>query len=148
MVLAPHGAVGAVDVRGAAPGTRETDLLDPTNLVDKVHAIVLSGGSAFGLDAASGVMRWLDERQIGLQTGHGCVPIVPAAVLFDLPMVREGDNATLRPNADSGYAACEDAVAQSLWRPAHSGPWCRRCPATWGRGLARWWANCLACLAP
>ena len=119
VVLAPHGAVGAVDVRGAAPGTRETDLLDPTNLVDKVHAIVLSGGSAFGLDAASGVMRWLDERQIGLQTGHGCVPIVPAAVLFDLPMVREGDNATLRPNADSGYAACEDAVAQ---KPLEASP--------------------------
>jgi L-aminopeptidase/D-esterase-like protein len=112
VVLAPQGAVGAVDVRGAAPGTRETDLLDPANLVDKVHAILLSGGSAFGLDAASGVMRWLEERDMGLQTGHGCVPIVPAAVLFDLPVVREGDNAKVRPDAAAGYAACEDALYQ------------------------------------
>ena len=101
-----------MDVRGAAPGTRETDLLDPSNLVDKVHAVLLSGGSAFGLDAASGVMRWLDERNMGFQTGHGCVPIVPAAVLFDLPMVREGDNAKIRPDAAAGYAACEDATYQ------------------------------------
>lgn len=112
VVLAPQGAVGGVDVRGAAPGTRETDLLDPSNLVDKVHAVLLSGGSAFGLDAASGVMRWLDERNMGFQTGHGCVPIVPAAVLFDLPMVREGDNAKIRPDAAAGYAACEDALYQ------------------------------------
>jgi L-aminopeptidase/D-esterase-like protein len=112
VVLAPQGAVGGVDVRGAAPGTRETDLLDPSNLVDKVHAVLLSGGSAFGLDAASGVMRWLDERNLGFQTGHGCVPIVPAAVLFDLPLVREGDNAKIRPDADAGYAACDDALYQ------------------------------------
>ena len=106
VVLAPEAAVGAVDVRGAAPGTRETDLLDPANLVDKVHAIVLCGGSAFGLDAASGVMRWLDEKGIGFQTGYGCVPIVPAAVLFDLPMVRSGDDPLARPDAQAGYAAC------------------------------------------
>ena len=112
VVLAPQGAVGGVDVRGAAPGTRETDLLDPTNLVDKVHAVLLSGGSAFGLDAASGVMQWLDERNLGFQTGHGCVPIVPAAVLFDLPLVREGDNAKIRPDAAAGYAACDDALYQ------------------------------------
>lgn len=112
VVLAPKGAVGAVDVRGAAPGTRETDLLDPTNLVDKVHAVLLSGGSAFGLDAASGVMRWLDERDIGFQTDHGCVPIVPAAVLFDLAVVREGDSPKVRPDAAAGYAACEDALYQ------------------------------------
>ena len=112
VVLAPQGAVGGVDVRGAAPGTRETDLLDPSNLVDKVHAILLSGGSAFGLDAASGVMHWLDERNMGFQTGHGCVPIVPAAVLFDLPMVRDGDNPKIRPDAAAGYAACEDALYQ------------------------------------
>jgi L-aminopeptidase/D-esterase-like protein len=112
VVLAPQGAVGGVDVRGAAPGTRETDLLDPSNLVDKVHAVLLSGGSAFGLDAASGVMRWLDERNMGFQTGHGCVPIVPAAVLFDLPMVREGDNPKIRPDVAAGFAACEDAVYQ------------------------------------
>jgi L-aminopeptidase/D-esterase-like protein len=109
VVLAPEGAVGAVDVRGAAPGTRETDLLDPTNLVDKVHAVLLSGGSAFGLDAATGVVRWLEEHDIGFETGFGRVPIVPAAVLFDLPMVREGDNPTARPNAEAGYAACEAA---------------------------------------
>jgi L-aminopeptidase/D-esterase-like protein len=93
-------------------GPRETDLLDPTNLVDKVHAVLLSGGSAFGLDAASGVMRWLDERNMGFQTGHGCVPIVPAAVLFDLAMVRDGDNPKVRPDAAAGYAACDDALYQ------------------------------------
>ncbi len=110
VVLAPEGAVGAVDVRGAAPGTRETDLLDPANLVDKVHAVLLSGGSAFGLDAATGVVRWLEEQGIGFETGYGRVPIVPAAVLFDLPVVREGDNPTARPNAHAGYAACEAAT--------------------------------------
>ena len=109
VVLAPEGAVGAVDVRGAAPGTRETDLLDPANLVDKVHAVLLSGGSAFGLDAATGVVRWLEEHQIGFETGYGRVPIVPAAVLFDLPVVRQGDQAQARPNAQAGYAACEAA---------------------------------------
>jgi len=110
VVLAPQGAVGAVDVRGAAPGTRETDLLDPANLADKVHAVLLTGGSAFGLDAACGVMRWLDERDMGFQTPYGCVPIVPAAVLFDLPVVRKGDDAKERPNAAAGYAACENAI--------------------------------------
>ena len=109
VVLAPEGAVGAVDVRGAAPGTRETDLLDPANLVDKVHAVLLSGGSAFGLDAASGVVRWLDERGIGFETGYGRVPIVPAAVLFDLPVVRPGDDPKARPQAEAGYAACQAA---------------------------------------
>ncbi len=109
VVLAPQGAVGAVDVRGAAPGTRETDLLDPANLVDKVHAVVLSGGSAFGLDAATGVVRWLDEQGIGFETGYGRVPIVPAAVLFDLPVVRPGDDPKARPGAEAGYAACQAA---------------------------------------
>lgn len=113
VVLAPGGAVGAVDVRGAAPGTRETDLLDPANLVDKVHAVVLSGGSAFGLDAATGVVRWLDEQGIGFETGYGRVPIVPAAVLFDLPVVRPGDNPKARPGADAGYAACKAASTAS-----------------------------------
>jgi len=112
VVLAPDGAVGAVDVRGAAPGTRETDLLDPANLVERVHAVLLSGGSAFGLDAASGVMRWLDEHQIGFETGYGRVPIVPAAVLFDLPVVRPGDTPTARPGAEAGYAACQAASVQ------------------------------------
>jgi L-aminopeptidase/D-esterase-like protein len=104
-----NGAVAAVDVRGAAPGTRETELLAAENLVEKVHAVVLTGGSAFGLDAASGVMRWLDEKGIGFDTSYGKIPIVPAAVLFDLPLVREGDDAKARPNADLGYVACESA---------------------------------------
>ena len=108
VVLAEAGAVAGVDVRGAAPGTRETDLLDPSNLVDRVHAVLLSGGSAFGLDAASGVMRWLEERDVGFRVGPGCVPIVPAAVLFDLWI---GDP-RIRPGADAGYAACEAASAE------------------------------------
>jgi L-aminopeptidase/D-esterase-like protein len=100
-----EGAVAGVDVRGAAPGTRETDLLDPTNLVDRVHAVLLAGGSAFGLDAAGGVMAWLEEQGIGYPVGPARVPIVPAAVLFDLWL---GD-ARIRPDADSGRAACEAA---------------------------------------
>jgi L-aminopeptidase/D-esterase-like protein len=112
VVLAPQGAVCAVDVRGAAPGTRETDLLDPSNLVEQVHAVVLCGGSAFGLAAATGVMQWLEERKIGLDTGHGRVPIVPAAVLFDLPLVRPGETPEVRPDAACGHAACENASTQ------------------------------------
>ena len=111
VVIAPDGAVGGVDVRGAAPGTRETDLLHPSNLVDQVHAVLLAGGSAWGLDAATGVMRWLEEQGIGLSVRYGLVPIVPAAVLFDLPM---GD-ARIRPDAAAGYAAC---VAASRNAPA------------------------------
>jgi L-aminopeptidase/D-esterase-like protein len=107
VVLAEGGAVAGVDVRGAAPGTRETDLLNPLNLVDTVHAIVLAGGSAFGLDAASGVMRYLEERRIGFSTAYGVVPIVPAAILFDLGV---GDP-TIRPGADCGYAAAVSASA-------------------------------------
>lgn len=113
VVLAPQGAVCAVDVRGAAPGTRETDLLEPSNLVERVHAVLLCGGSAFGLDAAGGVMRWLEARDIGFQTGHGRVPIVPAAVLFDLPAVRVGDEALVRPDADCGWRACEAASRET-----------------------------------
>src|SRR5687767_5322562 len=79
-----EGAVGGVSQRGGAPGTRETDLLHPLNLVDKVNAVVLAGGSAFGLDAAQGVVRYLEERNIGWRVGTGVVPIVPAAILFDL----------------------------------------------------------------
>jgi len=111
VILTPKGAVGGVDVRGAAPGTRETDLLSPLNTVEVVHAVLLSGGSAFGLDAASGVMRWLDERGIGVRVGHVRVPIVPAAVLFDLTL---GDS-SIRPDAQAGYAAC---VAASTDAPA------------------------------
>jgi L-aminopeptidase/D-esterase-like protein len=108
VVLARAGAVGAVDVRGAAPGTRETDLLAPGNTVEQVHAVLLAGGSAFGLDAAGGVMRWLDEQGIGLAVGPARVPIVPAAVLFDLPL---GDP-RIRPDAAAGYAACQAASRQ------------------------------------
>ena len=107
VVIAERGAVAGVDVRGAAPGTRETDLLNPLNLVDEVHAIVLSGGSAFGLDAASGVMRYLEERKIGFPTAYGAVPIVPAAILFDLGV---GDP-KVRPAAEWGYAAASSASA-------------------------------------
>ncbi|MGE5359546.1 MAG: P1 family peptidase [Bacteroidales bacterium] len=102
VVLAEKGAVGGVDVRGAAPGTRETDLLNPVNTVEKVQAIVLAGGSAFGLDAASGVMRYLEERGIGYPTMVIPVPIVPAAILFDLGV---GGNPKIRPTADCGYRA-------------------------------------------
>ena len=110
VVLTPEGAVAGVDVRGAAPGTRETELLSPLNAVEQVHAIVLAGGSAFGLDAASGVMRWLDERGFGIEVGPARVPIVPAAILFDLWV---GD-ASIRPDAASGYAACEVASTQPV----------------------------------
>ncbi len=106
VVLCPEGAVAGVDVRGSAPGTRETDLLDPVNLVDRVHAVLLAGGSAFGLDAASGVMRWLEEHGHGFDTGVARVPIVPAAVLFDLALGR----ADRRPDAAMGYQACAGAV--------------------------------------
>ena len=114
VVIARTGAVGGVDVRGAAPGTRETDLLDPANLVGVVHAVLLTGGSAWGLDAAGGVMRWLEEEGVGLYVGSApgqVVPIVPAAVLFDLHL---GD-ARIRPDAAAGYAACQaagDEIAQ------------------------------------
>lgn len=103
--LFPEGAVAGVDVRGSAPGTRETDLLSPIHLVEYVHAIVLTGGSAFGLDAATGVMRFLEEQGIGFETGAARVPIVPAAVLYDLAI---GDS-SVRPDAAMGYAAAAKA---------------------------------------
>ena len=105
VVLCRDGAVAGVDVRGSAPGTRETDLLRPMNLVQQVHAVVLSGGSAYGLDVAGGVMRWLEEQHIGFDVGVGVVPIVPAAVLFDLTIGR----ADVRPGAEAGYAVCQVA---------------------------------------
>jgi L-aminopeptidase/D-esterase-like protein len=103
VVIAREGAIAGVDVRGAAPGTRETDLLEPTNLVDRVHAILLAGGSAWGLDAASGVVQWLEEQGVGFPVGPARLPIVPGAVLFDLLV---GD-ASIRPDAAAGYRACE-----------------------------------------
>jgi L-aminopeptidase/D-esterase-like protein len=105
VVLCPQGVVCGAAVRGGAPGTRETDLLRPENTVQEVHAVLLTGGSAFGLDAATGVMRWLEEHGHGLPVGPVRVPIVPAAVLFDLWL---GD-ARIRPNASTGYAACQAA---------------------------------------
>ena len=114
-VLCPQGAVGGVDVRGAAPGTRETDLLHPSNLVQEVHGIMLAGGSAWGLDAATGAVRWLEEQGAGLNIGVGRIPLVPAAVLFDVMM---GDM-RIRPDAAAGYAACRNAGPDSgTGRPA------------------------------
>jgi len=105
VILCRKGAVGGVDIRGGAPGTRETDLLDPVNLVEKVHAVVLSGGSAFGLDAASGVMQYLEEYKIGFNTGVAKVPIVPSAILYDLNLGR----ADVRPDSAMGYQAAASA---------------------------------------
>jgi L-aminopeptidase/D-esterase-like protein len=105
VVLCPPGTVGSGEVRGGAPGTRETDLLRPGMLVQEVHAVLLTGGSAFGLAAAEGVVRFLEERGVGFDAGVARVPIVPAAVLFDLAV---GDP-NARPGPDSGYAACEAA---------------------------------------
>jgi L-aminopeptidase/D-esterase-like protein len=107
VILAEAGAIAGVDVRGGAPGTRETDLLDPSNTVQRVHAVVLSGGSAFGLDAATGVARFLEARGIGFDVGVAKVPIVPAAVLFDLAV---GDKPHIRPTAESGYRAAQGAT--------------------------------------
>ncbi len=105
VVLAEAGAIAGVDVRGAAPGTRDTDLLSPENVVERVHGILLAGGSAFGLEAAGGVMRYLEERGIGFEFGRARVPIVPAAILFDLGV---GDP-SIRPGPDCGFKAASDA---------------------------------------
>lgn len=110
VILCRQGAVGGVDVRGGAPGTRETDLLDPVNLVGKVHAVLLAGGSAFGLDAASGVMKYLEEQKIGFGLGRLRVPIVPAAILFDLGL----GSSQRRPDPEMGYAAAAAAGAGAV----------------------------------
>jgi L-aminopeptidase/D-esterase-like protein len=110
VVLCEEGAVAGVDVRGSAPGTRETDLLRPMNLVQRVHAIVLAGGSAYGLDAASGVMRYLEDRGKGFRVRRWRVPIVGAAVLMDLTV---GDG-KVRPDSGAGYAACEAASSEAI----------------------------------
>ncbi len=112
VVWAPSGTVGSGEVRGGAPATRETSLLDPTRLVDRVDAVVLAGGSAFGLAAADGVVRFLAERGQGFPTSAGVVPIVVAAALFDLPVTRT-------PGAEEGWAAAVDAARGE---PAVSGP--------------------------
>lgn len=105
VILSRGGAVGGVDVRGGAPGTRDTDLLDPVNLVQEVHGVVLSGGSLFGLDAVSGAVRWLEERGTGVDAWGTTIPIVTGAILFDLGI---GDS-SIRPDAECGYAAAEAA---------------------------------------
>jgi L-aminopeptidase/D-esterase-like protein len=110
-ILVDGDAVGGVSQRGGAPGTRETDLLDPLNMVDKVNAVVLAGGSAFGLEAATGAVRWLEEHNIGWSAGPSKVPIVPAAILFDLGV---GDNPKIRPTADCGYKAAEAATTGAV----------------------------------
>ncbi len=122
VVLAPEGgAVAAVDVRGGGPGTRETDALDPRNLVQRVDAVVLTGGSAYGLDAASGVMAWLEEQGRGVRVGSGptqVVPVVPAAALFDLG---RGGDWRARPDASTGRAAVEAAAATGPGEPVAEG---------------------------
>ena len=110
VILCREGAVAGVDVRGGAPGTRETDLLNPVNMVEKIHAVVLAGGSAYGLESATGAMRYLEEQKIGLDMGVARVPIVPAAILYDLGLGR----ADARPDAAMGYRA---AVAASSRPP-------------------------------
>ena len=110
VVLCPEGATAGVDVRGGAPGTRETDLLNPINLVDQVHGVILAGGSAYGLDAAGGVMQYLEERGYGFDVQVAKVPIVSSAVLFDVPV----GNPSRRPDAAMGYQACVNAKNSSL----------------------------------
>jgi len=112
VVLCEAGAVAGVDVRGGSPGTRETDLCRPGHMVERLNAVLLTGGSAFGLSAADGVMRYLEERDRGVDTGFATVPIVPAAVIFDLGV---GDPKA-RPNADMGYAAAKAASTDELSR--------------------------------
>ncbi len=109
VIIVESGATCGVDVRGGAPGTRETDLLNPVNLVEKVHAIYIGGGSAFGLDGASGVMKYLEEKGIGFDTGYAKVPIVPAAIIYDLGV----GNPNVRPDAEMGYKACLNASQEN-----------------------------------
>ena len=110
VILCPAGATAGVDVRGAAPGTRETESIRPGRLVQKAHAVLLTGGSAFGLDAASGVVQYLEEKDVGFPAGAVRVPIVPAAVIFDLSV---GD-AKVRPDRQMGYQACLNATSEPI----------------------------------
>jgi L-aminopeptidase/D-esterase-like protein len=105
VILCEKGATAGIDQRGGAPGTRETDLLRPSKLINKVHAVLLAGGSAYGLDAAGGVMRYLEEKDVGVNVGVAKVPIVPAAILFDLAV----GSSSVRPDAEMGYQACVNA---------------------------------------
>lgn len=126
VVLCEEGMVGGVDVRGSAPGTRETDALSPLNAVEEVHAVVLAGGSAFGLQAAAGVMAYLEARGVGFDTGYARVPIVPAAILYDLGI---GDS-TVRPDQEMGYRACRNASEETLVGNVGAG-----CGATVGKAF-------------
>jgi L-aminopeptidase/D-esterase-like protein len=110
VLLFEKGATAGVDVRGGEPGTRETDLLNPVNTVQQIQAIFLAGGSAFGLDVASGVMRYLEEHRLGFAMGDIIVPVVPGAILYDLEL---GD-AKVRPTAESGYKACQAATTERV----------------------------------
>lgn len=110
VILCESGAVAGVDIRGAAPGTRETDAIRPGGLVEEVHAVLLTGGSAFGLDAAGGVMQFLEERGVGFPAGPVRVPIVPSAVIFDLGV---GDP-KIRPDREMGYRACVNATGDPV----------------------------------
>jgi L-aminopeptidase/D-esterase-like protein len=129
VILCPHGTIGGVDQRGGAPGTRETDALRPMHLVNEVHAVLLTGGSAFGLSAASGVMRFLEEKNIGFKVGKVRVPIVPAAVIFDLGI---GDSQK-RPDDAMGYEACLRAASSD--RPLEQGNFGAGSGATVGKIL-------------
>jgi len=136
VILCRKGAVAGVDVRGGAPGTRETDLLDPVNLVEKVHAVVLAGGSAFGLDAASGVMRYLEENKIGFNTGAARVPIVPSAILYDLGLGR----ADVRPDSAMGALAAASARGLTASTPPAEG----NVGAGTGASVGKMFGNALA----
>jgi len=133
VILCKDGAVCGVDVRGSAPGTRETDLLRSENLVEKVHAVVLSGGSAFGLDSACGVMEYLRDKNIGLDTGYAKVPIVPAAVLYDFGV----GSSSVYPTKENGYTACKNASSEAL----SQGQVGAGCGATVGKALGPQYAQ-------
>ena len=145
VVLCPPGTVGAVDQRGGGPGTRETDLLRPVNHVQQVNAILLSGGSAWGLAAAEGVMRWLGERETGYRTGDGAiVPIVPAAILYDLGL----GSASVRPGPEMGYRACTVASGAPVAEGSvGAGTGCRVCSLA-GNGRASKGGIGSACIEP
>lgn len=132
VILCPQGAVAGVDVRGSAPGTRETDPLRPMAFVGQAHAILLSGGSAFGLDAAGGVMRFLEEQGCGFDTRVARVPIVPAAIIFDLAI----GSSKVRPGPEEGYKACMEAGIQIAEGSVGAGT-----GATVGKALGREWAT-------
>lgn len=126
VILALEGAVCGLDVRGGGPASKESQLLNPLMANDCVNAVVLTGGSAFGLDAASGVMRYLEERDIGFQTGYGVVPIVPASAIFDLGVGKS----KIRPDAAMGYEACRNAPN---FQPGNHGAGCgASCGKVWG----------------